>query len=376
LIDITPYSIITAIITTSIFIIIFLIISSRNWILYRINTKLLIIVAVIINIRLLIPIELLFLSEPINSFNVLKKFDTFIKQNIISNGVDNSNIHFTILGFICLIWFTGFVISQFCYWYPYFTFRKRIRYINPTNDERILKYIEEIKKNNNLIFNVKVILNNSIKFPAESGYLSKVILLNDYNYSDSEMYYIIFHELSHYAIKSHWIKLFIYFINSVFWWNPIIRIFRNRMDYLLELYVDSYVTRNLNRNLKSDYLDCILKVYKSTIICNNNLNNYVNTLVDVSEEKLIKKRFNFICKHKKTNLIISTLFLIILILYVFISFKYVVQPAFSPPAEECIIPAYDQNNSYIIKDGETYTLYINDKLYIYTDDINKLQINK
>lgn len=133
----------------------------------------------------------------------------------------------------------------------------------------------------------------------------------------------------------------------------------------MELYVDLYVTKKLNKNLKADYLSCLLKVYKSSNTYSYNFKNYINALTYNLEEKLLKKRFIFITKQKKSNLLISTLFFIILTSHIFFSFRFVIQPAYNPPANTYDMPDFNTENSYIIKKGEKY-------IYISSNDINTI----
>ncbi len=350
----------------------FLILLKKTYILCNINIKIVILIIILINIRLLIPVELLSFSEVLNSFEFMTSLDKLVGNNIISDKFNNHQYNFTILNLLCLIWFIGFVISLCLYWRSYRWLHNHIKYIEPANDKNILKYTEKIKNNNNLKFNISIISNEKIKSPAETGYFNKIIFINGNNYTNKDLYFILTHELSHYALKTNWIKLFIIFVNMVFWWNPIVRIFKNYAFYLLELYVDSYVVKNLDKHLKADYLSCILKVYKSSDNYNYRFKNYINTFVYDSEEKLLERRFLFITERKKYNLLISALFLFILLSYILISFRFVIQPAYNPPAEAYDVPAFNNDNSYIIKEDDKYILYYNEQPYLYSDDINKL----
>ncbi len=372
MLDITPYSVFTTIIITRIFMILFLILLRRTYILCNINIKIVILIIILINIRLLVPIEFLFFSEAINSFEFMVELDKFIGNNIVLDKFTTFQYNFTIWNLLCLIWFIGFIISLYLYWRSYRLLHNRIKYIKPTNNENILKYIKEIKNNNKLKFNIHVISNKKIKFPAETGYFNKLILINENNYNNKDLYFILMHELSHFALKTNWIKLFMIFVNMIFWWNPIVRIFKNYVFYLLELYVDSYVIKNLNKNLKADYLSCILKVYKSADKYTCRFKNYINTFVYSSEERLLKKRFDFIKEQKKYNLLISALFLFILLSYIFVSFRFVIQPAYNPPAEEYDVPDFNTDNSYIIKEGNKYILYYNNQPYISSNNISTI----
>lgn len=216
MLDITAYSIFTTIIITSIFIIPLLILLKINFVLCNVNIKILILIILIINIRLLIPIEFLSLSKAINSFDFMVEFDKFVSIPIVLNELNTFQNNFTVQDLLCLIWFVGFIISLYLHWRSYHKLYCSIRYIEPTDNKNILKCIEEIKKSNGLKFKVCVLLNKKIKFPAETGYFNKIIFLTESDYSDKDLYFILMHEISHYALKTNWIKLFLISVSFVF----------------------------------------------------------------------------------------------------------------------------------------------------------------
>ena len=64
--------------------------------------------------------------------------------------------------------------------------------------------------------------------------------------------------------------------------------------------------------------------------------------------------------------------MLVLILYIFISSRYVVQPAYEPDAGDFALPEFTSENSYIVKDGDMYVLYYNDVPYLQSHNINQL----
>ena len=49
----------------------------------------------------------------------------------------------------------------------------------------------------------------------------------------------------------------------VYWWNPILKLFKNHVDELIETYVDDFVTSELDCNEKYNYMKCIFDIYRS-----------------------------------------------------------------------------------------------------------------
>ena len=63
----------------------------------------------------------------------------------------------------------------------------------------------------------------------------------------------------------------------------------------------------------------------------------------------------------KINIPICISIFLLLFTYIFISSRYVVQPAYEPDAGDLTHPEFTSENSYIVKEGDWYILYYNDE---------------
>lgn len=375
LLDITPYSFISGVFVTSVFILFFIVIFARSAILSKIKTKFIIFIIIAINLRLLFPIEFLFMSESIDSYHFLAEINSFLNKNFYVKIGNIIHFGFKNWYIVYSIWFLCSAVLIFARWRKYSFLCKKVKYIPPTNDKRILDFVSQIKKAHNLKFDVIVIKDNNIKIPSEFGYFRKIIFIDGFDYSDKDLYYILFHELMHFKIKSNWIRLFSRIVKLILWWNPIVILFQNYVDYLLELFVDSYVTNNLNESSKADYLTCILNVYKSAGDTKISIQSHINSLVIVSEQKALKNRFYIIAKRKRKsimNLVINTLLFLSFIIYIYISFRFVFQPAYVPKPYDLYTPIFTKENSYIIEENGRYKLYYYGENYMSSKNIELL----
>lgn len=379
LIDLTPYSILSVTVVTSVFIIIFVIITRIKAVISRLPMWLPVTLAVIMGIRLLFPVEFLFASDTLLSFDVFPHIDNVIYADIpVINNVTPS-IKITVVNVFCLVWGIGAIIFIFKYINEYRKFYRAIRHIDSTNDPLILDVLNNIKVEYNFKFEVKIIVNKVIPSPAEFGFFRQVIFLNDYKYTAEELNCILSHELTHFYNKSNWIKLFMDMVKSILWWNPVVHLLQRHIDDLLEIYVDAFVTKDKSHEYKIGYLKCIEKVLKISKSKGKVIPqmNFVHSMAATSKSKLkediIMKRCNVIRYGIKNNIPICILIVLILIVYIFISSRYVVQPAYIPPYnEERIITDFTEDNSYIVKEGDTYILYYNDIPYSSNPYIDEL----
>ena len=98
----------------------------------------------------------------------------------------------------------------------------------PCEEERINKILSNIKDKNSFNFNTKIVIFPAFDAPSEFGLFRQTIFLNSNKYNDRELYYILLHELEHFHNKSNWFSMFLSVLNCVYWWNPIVKLFKNQ----------------------------------------------------------------------------------------------------------------------------------------------------
>lgn len=371
LITITPYSIFTVTVFTSICILIFIAITSIKYIMIKLPMWIVMLFMLVTGLRLLFPVEISFLSYNISSFENMPYFDEIINRNVSTITLLSENINITVGTLFCIVWLVGIIISLFLYFGKYYFLCKNVKYTPSTDNEMVLYTLERIKLEQNYKFNSKVVMNSGVTFPSEFGCLNQTIFINDQMYGERELYYILLHELTHFQIKTNWIKLIMDCMYSLFWWNPVIYFLRYHVENLLEIYVDAYVTKNLDCQTRVEYLRCILNVYQ-TSDSPDVIPEFIHSMTITSTERILKKRFALIIKDHKANIPICISFILILLFYVYASGRYVIQPAYEPPIEDIVTPKFTSENSYIVKDGDFYVLYYNNEPYFGNKDINEL----
>jgi len=256
----------------------------------------------------------------------------------------------------------GAVIFLIDYIKKYFLLYKKIKYIPQTKNIEILRILNRIKLENNFNFKVAIILNEEIDSPSEFGFFKQFIFLPDYKYKDEEIYYILLHEMIHFANKSNWIKLFIRIVALIFWWNPVIKLFEKHIEFLLEVYTDKYVIKNRDKQAKINYLNCILKIY--CLNPSKYTSNITSSLITFSEEKILKKRFEIIKTSKNINILLCISILIIMFECIFVSYKYIIQPGYIYFSYDFVLPKFDSTNSYFVKENSDYCLHYKGKIVL------------
>lgn len=305
---------------------------------------LIVFIIIILCLRMLMPIEFLSVSKSIDSFMIIPNLNEFTGITI-SKGTD-----ITIAKMLYLIWVLGFLFFLLRYIFKYHLFVRKFRFIPKVNDKHILAIVESIKEQYNFGFGINIISNKLINSPSEFGLLNKTILIDIDRYNDEELYYIFLHEMIHFYNRTNWIKLIMNIIVSIFWWDPVIYLLRDHIDNLLEVYVDKFISKTTGANI--EYLQCIASVLrKSEKVAFNN--HFVKPMA----ANFLLKRAKLLTINIRNSKLIGGSVLIILVLYLFISGVYVIQPAYEPPEEDLVVPDLNSSNSYIVKEDDIYVLY-------------------
>ena len=372
MIGLTPYSILTVTAVTCVFIVLFMLITQMKAVFTKIPMWLTVTLTVVMCLRLLFPVEFLFFSNTILSFEVFPHIDDVFYTDIpiIKSVVPESG--FTIVNLFCTVWIIGAVCFVLRYLYRYYNLCKAIKYISPADDPLIQDTLDRVKAEHNFKFDVKVIVNKAIPSPSEFGFFKQIIFLNDYSYSQKELEYIFIHELTHFYNKSNWVKLFMDMVKSILWWNPLMYILQRHIDNLLEIYVDTYVVKNKNADYKLGYILSIYNVFKLSrpVKRSDAEMSYVHSMAAFSGKRILKTRFETIETGYSRSNVICACVLVFMLSYVFISGRYVVQPGYEPDDSDLYVPEFTSENSYIVKDGDKYVIYYNGEPYLATFDID------
>lgn len=324
---------------------------------------------IIVSLRLAFPVEFLGISHTFLSFEFLPPIDNVIHKNMTT--ISNSfNISFYMV--LLIIWaiVSGFFLLN--YIFNCYRLHKIVK-LTPQLDNKCLEILNNIRRERNLKFKTKIIQSSAVEFPAEWGFFSQTIFINDYNYSEDELRYILLHEIAHFKYGTNRLNLFLNILHMVFWWNPVIYLYKKYVNDIIEIYVDSKVTEGMDEPDKCDYIKCIFKV--SEIIADTKTSNlkYVTPLIESDSDKLLLKRFNVIKYKNKINIPMFVSVFLLFLTYLFISCKYVVQPGWEPPADELknmYASDFTAENSYMTMEDGQWVLYYNGSLYLSGIDTN------
>jgi hypothetical protein len=142
-----------------------------------------------------------------------------------------------------------------------------------------------------------VFVSKQVDTPMVIGGLASFIVLPCQDYSDTEIKYILQHELYHYHRHDVAIKWITVAAWSLHWFNPLMLLIRHEIEMMCEYSCDESVTYNMDAAERKAYIRTILK----TAIHQANLNIVLPTAMSGDAKKL-EQRFIAIMEQKHFTL--------------------------------------------------------------------------
>lgn len=157
---------------------------------------------------------------------------------------------------------------------------------------------------------VSYIISKNISTPMTVGLFNKKIILSNESLEEKQYEIILKHELFHIKNKDIEYKFLLLVLNCIYWFNPIIYMFTNQVDEILELNCDEYVLRNQSQTYRVEYAKTLLNQIEK-----NRNKQYRFSMNFANRRKNIMRRFsNIVDKSPKRSVAsIATVTAILLI---------------------------------------------------------------
>lgn len=311
-------------------------------------------------IRCLIPIEFAGVHN-VNLWNIYPQFFSFLKQKWVFG--------LRIWEIAGWCWFIGSVFSILHLLYLVI---KQIRFnaslTSTAPDARLARIAEKAASAVGCTVPVRVTVTSVFSSPIISGFIHPTILLPEYTLrmDDSEIEYILRHELAHFTGGDLWRKLAVQLLVCILWWNPAAYLLRRGMNQLLELRADRSACVLMNDSVRDRYINTLLFVARKAVSLPKDMMyagfiGKFDALYDMQRIDLL------IEKPTKKNRPALTFLTVLLCVSVFIgSYTFIVQPAALPPesgdpTEVIVTP----ENAWLVPtaDGK-YEIWVDGAYYI------------
>lgn len=311
--------------------------------------------------RMLFPVEFSWTRVIAASKVYNKIFD--VLQNKIYMGMELRVYHL-----VALVWLTGAVL-RFCG--VLCQYRKTVQYFGslpPMENGAAVKAAYRIAGDKMPY----IVQTPVVRIPCCMGVFKKRILIPEKSFSDTELYYIIFHEYIHLQNNDFLVKMLINMLCAFYWWNPFVCLLKKDLNQSMEIRCDSLVVQRLGRQERSDYLSVILKEFKNSqdrMECNNNNQREAVVQLFESHPDSLVERFRLVAYEKQCQMKRGKLWICLIASGLLaMSYSFIIQTKFEVPLEEI----ESARNAYEVINESAYIIKHSNGSYIFhsqNDDI-------
>lgn len=134
----------------------------------------------------------------------------------------------------------------------------------------------------------KILLRQSqrVKSPLLYGIFKPIVVIPNVEYSETDLYLILKHELTHYKRHDIELKIILFIVRAFYWFNPFVHLMSKKFNETIEMICDEYVISGKDGTYKKRYMETILhSVEQQTQRPSIFTSNYNGGI------KVVKKRF-------------------------------------------------------------------------------------
>lgn len=206
-----------------------------------------------------------------------------------------------------------------------------------------------------------------LKTPILFGIFSPRILLPDnMEVSDSDLYYILKHEMMHHFHHDMLLKVVVRLITLVYWWDPFCILLNKQTDIILEMHVDDAVTTDAYEPT-TEYMKCLIRTGEEILEKHTAISKYtVGALPPKTSE--LNKRFRLLSDKKPESRAAANILVVAVAFSVYVfSYMYIWEPygiselglfsGYDQAEEENIFVPKAENSYFIDREDGSYDLY-------------------
>jgi bla regulator protein blaR1 len=297
-------------ITTSIVILVLRLLSSYLNNTYAIKWKYW--VWLLLALRLIVPVNLsTFTTVPVNITipnNLINASNTSVLplSSSIANAPEQEQIlttpilnKITYLDMFSALWLIGIAVFMIHQVSGYFTFKRKIlRWSRTPKNKDIQNNIDSLSSQLGLSKKVTPLISDKVCNPMMIGFFRPLLILPNEIYSETDLNFILHHELIHCKRNDLWYKLLLVLANALHWFNPFVYLMFREASDDLELTCDDRVIRGSSFANRKAYAETLLASIHSQTMKKTALSTYFQ-----GRNNIMKTRFINILntKHRKNG---------------------------------------------------------------------------
>ena len=274
---------------------------------------------------------------------------------------------FSLVHVVVVCWLIGSIIHIYRFYRRYRNFwRQALLSDRPdeTQQQQLDRVWEQLSSQKQCQKRFLVRYTNLADVPMGFGVRRPIILLPKAEYTDTEMYYILLHECSHFSKRDSLIKIAMEFLCDIFWWNVSAGVVRESMDEMLEIRCDTVVMEKAGYEQKRDYLDTLKNsLYRMKELQDSRKSLTATSLLTTDKKKQLSKRFALIAGPPKEltgirKAVSWVAFTVVMGGTLLLSYSFIWQPAYDTPRTEImtdntkVIYESTPDNTWLLVDEE------------------------
>ena len=343
-------TVLTACILISVMALVLLLVFRSDAVLKQIGPNCMIVLLLMVVVRMLFPLEFWYTYD-IWVWELLPDLQMALLYPVIS-----SPVKVMIWQLLCLIWIVGALAILL---HKVIFYRRILRYISLLPKEMLV--VEDVVGQQEM----NVTYSKECKSPFLIGLKNPCLVLPESPYEKEQMRYIALHELMHLRGKDIVWEIIIDLLCTIFWWNPVFGKLKKELFRLIEMRNDMRIIEQLSEEERVQYMECL----KDVAIQTPGKGVVFGVTFTQEDFKELKRRMNLIANVEMVCRWKQVVAVLIIGVCLFITTAVVVEPYKMLPEEEAGGVPLTADNTYLIRTGEQYEVYMNGEYIFTTDDL-------
>lgn len=258
---------------------------------------------------------------------------------------------------LLLLWVIGICIILGWKMYCFFRFTREVIQSAKTIDSKTLEILTDCKTKLKVKSNVFVFRCDCLYSPMLVGFINQKILLPKKAISPNNLEYVFTHELIHFKRKDLWWEMLLEVATILFWFNPILYLFKIEFDKQLEYSCDEKVVGELSYENKKKYGFAILESISEANIKSKKIFGVGLITPQQKLEMRLTKMLKFKTMQKGTKIFLTTIAVVLIVMTTSVPAIAIVQFA-----TNVIETTEEENDMSVISDLSVY--HTSDENYI------------
>lgn len=343
-------TVLTACILISVIALVLLLVFRSDAVLKQIGPNCMIVLLLMVVVRMLFPLEFWYTYD-IWVWELLPDFQMALLHPVIS-----SPVKVMIWQLLCFIWIVGALAILL---YKAIYYRRILRYISLLPKEMLV--VEDAVGQQEM----NVAYSKECKSPFLIGLKNPCLVLPESPYEKEQMRYIALHELMHLRGKDIVWEIIIDLLCTIFWWNPVFGKLKKELFRLIEMRNDMRIIEQLSEEERVQYMECLKDVAMQT----QGKGVVFGVTFTQEDFKELKRRMNLIANKKTFSRRNQLVAFVVTAVCLFLTTTVVLTPVRMLSEEEAGGVPLTADNTYLIRTGEQYEVYMNGEYIFTTDDL-------